>query len=221
MGWEREVLGRVGPLPFGSIQGCISWTQLWKCRVMVTQRGAMFSKCSGVASDFYGLLLKMAKKKKSFHINLIWDWRYLQNPKQEHFYPCQSPKPHDIFKSCIFKSTLHEPQNVHAFQNLDITEVGRSEKTGVLEDRAGMLGKWRREPSPSRNVTSLWLKGQNTPFLERPSFSLTNPNEKIKTLQPSTFLKGDKMVGFSAGQFDTLCWFNHCLLQFNTSGISH
>lgn len=33
---------------------------------------------------------------------------------------------------------------MHAFQNLDITEVGRSEKTGVLEDRAGMLGKWRR-----------------------------------------------------------------------------
>lgn len=30
---------------------------------------------------------------------------------------------------------------MYAFPNLDVTEVGRSEKTGVLEDRAGMLGK--------------------------------------------------------------------------------
>lgn len=59
------------------------------------------------------------------------------------------------------------------------------------------------EPSPSRNIMSLWLKGQNAPFLERPSFYLANPNEKRKTLQSSTFLKGDKMVRFSACQFDT------------------
>ena len=35
-------------------------------------------------------------------------------------------------------------QNVHVFQNSSLTEVRSSAKTGILEDRAGMLGKRRR-----------------------------------------------------------------------------
>lgn len=50
------------------------------------------------------------------------------------------------------------------------------------------------------------LRGQNTSFFERPSFSLANPNEKKhRPLQLPTSLKGDNMVGFCAGQFVTLC----------------
>lgn len=67
MGWEKEVLCRIGPLPFGS-PGLYHLNLAVTAQKDYNRKRSHALKCLDVTSDFPLWLLKIAKKKISFHL---------------------------------------------------------------------------------------------------------------------------------------------------------